>query len=153
MYSWANGTSGSGTRDLFLGRRAAANLRLGAADAAAPVAQTLSVQSVVAGTASGAVGANFTINGSQGTGTGVGGDIIFRVAPAGSASTAQNPLSEAIRVRASDKALVASGAIISGGVVDLAIYTVSVGLPTASLWAGGIIYVSDANGGLSLIHI
>jgi len=151
MYSWANGTSGSGTRDLFLGRRAAANLRLGAADAAAPVAQTLSVQSVVAGTASGAVGANFTINGSQGTGTGVGGDIIFRVAPAGSASTAQNPLSEAIRVRASDKALVASGAIISGGVVDLAIYTVSVGLPTASLWAGGIIYVSDANGGAGVM--
>lgn len=77
--------------DLFLTRRAAANLRLGAADAAAPVAQTLSVQSVVAGTTNTA-GANLTITGSQGTGTGAGGSIIFQVAPAGSTGTAQNGL-------------------------------------------------------------
>ena len=79
------------SQDLFLTRRAAANLRLGAADAAAPVAQTLSVQSVVAGTTNTA-GANLTITGSQGTGTGVGGSIIFQVAPAGSTGTAQNAL-------------------------------------------------------------
>jgi hypothetical protein len=77
--------------DTFMGRRAAANLRLGAADAAAPVAQTLSVQSVVAGTTNTA-GANLTITGSQGTGTGAGGSIIFQVAPAGSSGTAQNSL-------------------------------------------------------------
>jgi len=80
-----------GSSDTILSRRAAANLRFGAADAAAPVAQTLSVQSVVAGT-SNTAGANLTITGSQSTGTGTGGSIIFQVAPAGSAGTAQNAL-------------------------------------------------------------
>ena len=81
--------------DLILTRRGAANLRLGAADAAAPVAQTLSVQSVVAGT-SNTAGANLTITGSQGTGTGAGGSIVFQVAPAGSSGTAQNALADAL---------------------------------------------------------
>ena len=83
--------------DLFLGRRAAANLRLGAADAAAPVAQTLSVQSVVAGTTNTA-GTNFTIAGSQGTGTGAGGSLIFQVAPAGSSGSAQNALATVLTI-------------------------------------------------------
>ena len=80
--------------DAILGRNAAASLRLGAADAAAPVAQTLGVQSVVAGT-SNTAGANFTIRGSAGTGTGAGGSIIFQAAPAGSTGTAQNSFSAA----------------------------------------------------------
>jgi hypothetical protein len=81
---------GSGiTPDIYLTRIGAASLRLGAADAAAPVAQTLGVQSVVAGTTNTA-GTNFTIKGSAGTGTGAGGSIIFQVAPAGSTGTAQN---------------------------------------------------------------
>lgn len=86
--------------DLTLTRRGAANLRLGAADAAAPVAQTLSVQSVVAGTTNTA-GANLTITGSQGTGTGAGGSIIFQVAPAGSSGTAQNGLADAMTIDSS----------------------------------------------------
>jgi len=85
--------------DLFLTRRGAANLRFGAADAAAPVAQTLSVQSVVAGTTNTA-GANLTITGSQGTGTGAGGSIIFQVAPAGSSGTAQNALADVFMLSA-----------------------------------------------------
>jgi hypothetical protein len=93
------GTSGQAafSTDLLLTRKAAANLRFGAADAAAPVAQTLSVQSVVAGTTNTA-GANLTITGSQGTGTGVGGSIIFQVAPAGSSGTAQNALVNLLEV-------------------------------------------------------
>jgi hypothetical protein len=83
--------------DTILCRRGAANLRFGAADAAAPVAQTLSVQSVVAGTTNTA-GANLTITGSQGTGTGAGGSIIFQVAPAGTTGTAQNALSTALTI-------------------------------------------------------
>ena len=85
------------TPDVILTRRAAANLRFGAADAAAPVAQTLSVQSVVAGT-SNTAGANLTITGSQGTGTGAGGSIIFQVAPAGASGTAQNALVNALTI-------------------------------------------------------
>jgi hypothetical protein len=95
------GFVGSGNADIspdtILTRRAAANLRLGAADAAAPVAQTLSVQSVVAGTTN-IAGANLTITGSQGTGTGAGGSIIFQVAPAGTTGTAQNALQNALAI-------------------------------------------------------
>ena len=93
--------NGSGTSDLFLTRKTAANLRLGAADAASPVAQTLSVQSVVAGTTDTA-GANLTITGSQGTGTGAGGSLIFQVAPAGTTANTQNALATALTI-ASDK--------------------------------------------------
>jgi hypothetical protein len=91
-------TIGVGT-DALITRKAAASLRLGAADAAAPVAQTLGVQSVVAGT-SNTAGANFTIAGSQGTGTGAGGDIIFQVAPLGSSGSSQNALAQGARVYA-----------------------------------------------------
>ena len=94
-------------QDLLLGRRGAANLRLGAADAAAPVSQTLSVQSVVAGTTN-TPGANLTITASQGTGTGAGGSILFQVAPAGSSGTAQNALANALDI-SSDRVLTLTG--------------------------------------------
>lgn len=84
------GTSVGGT-DVFLTRAAAATWRLGLADAAAPPAQTLSVANVVAGTADTA-GANWTMIGSRGTGTGAGGNIIWQVAPAAGSSSAQNAL-------------------------------------------------------------
>jgi hypothetical protein len=85
------------SNDVSIRRKGAANICLGNADAAAPVAQTLSVQSVGAGT-SNTAGANLTITGSQGTGTGAGGSIIFQVAPAGSSGTAQNALVRALAV-------------------------------------------------------
>jgi hypothetical protein len=98
------------SNDLILTRRGAANLRFGAADAAAPVAQTLSVQSVVAGTTNTA-GANLTITGSQGTGTGAGGSIIFQVAPAGSSGTAQNGLATALTINSSQQLVAANGSL------------------------------------------
>jgi len=101
IFGWSSSFFSSNaltTLDTILGRQGAANIRQGAADAAAPVAQTFSVQSVVAGTANTA-GANRTYAGSQGTGTGVGGDHIFIVATAGSSSSTQNPLVEAFRIR------------------------------------------------------
>lgn len=107
---WVNSsTNASGAIDTILTRRAAANLRLGAADAAAPVAQTLSVQSVVAGTTNTA-GANLTITGSQGTGTGAGGSIVFQVAPAGSSGTAQNALVDALTI-AGNRSITIPGAV------------------------------------------
>jgi len=93
----SNASNAAAALDTILTRRAAANLRFGAADAAAPVAQTLSVQSVVAGT-SNTAGANLTITGSQGTGTGVGGDIIFQTALAGSTGSTQNTLITGLRI-------------------------------------------------------
>ena len=94
--------------DLYVSRRGAANLRLGAADAAAPVAQTLSVQSVVAGTTNTA-GTNLTITGSQGTGTGAGGSLIFQVAPAGSSGSAQNALATALTINSRSQLIASAG--------------------------------------------
>ena len=128
-------TFGSGaaanTADTIITRKAAANLRFGAADAAAPVAQTLSVQSVVAGT-SNTAGANFTITGSQGTGTGVGGNIIFRTAAAntGGGATVQNTLADAMVIDSVKTVRLGTG------------YTVAT-LPAAGT-AGRRTYVTDA---------
>lgn len=68
----ASSTATSG--DVKLGREGAANWRLGAAAAASPVAQTLSVQNVVAGTTNTA-GTTWTLRGSLGTSQGVPGRI------------------------------------------------------------------------------
>jgi hypothetical protein len=110
-------TSGvaDGTSDTFLTRKAAANLRFGAADAAAPLAQTLSVQSVVGGT-SNTAGAAFTITGSQGTGSGAGGSIIFQVAPAntGGGAGIQNVLAPALTIASDKTATFAGGTVFQG---------------------------------------
>lgn len=87
----------SAVADAIIGRQAAANIRQGSTDAATAVAQTSSVQSVVAGT-SNTAGANRTYSGSQGTGSGVGGAHIFQVAPAGAAATVQNTLVDALTI-------------------------------------------------------
>jgi hypothetical protein len=71
--------------DVILRRNAAANLALGAADAASPVAQTLSVQNVSAGT-SNTRGADWTFQGSLGTGDERGGNIVFKASIFGAAS-------------------------------------------------------------------
>ena len=99
--------------DLFLSRKNTRILQLGQADAATALAQTLSVQSVVAGTTNGA-GAAFTINGSQGTGTGAGGSIVFQVAPAGTVGTgapaiAQNALAAALTINSSKQLIAFDG--------------------------------------------
>lgn len=85
--------SGSASRDAFIEYAGAANWRLGNADAAAPVAQTISVQNVVTGTANTA-GAALRINGSRGTGTGAGGAIILGLAAASGSGNTPNALSD-----------------------------------------------------------
>lgn len=86
------------------------SLTLGAADAASPVAQAISVQSVVTGT-SNTAGVDWTYNGSQGTGTGAGGSMIFRTAPAGLTGSTPNSLSTALTLNASQQAVFANGTI------------------------------------------
>jgi len=96
-FAWTSSNLNT-AKDTFLTRKGAANLQLGTADAASPVAQTLSVQSVVAGTTGNVAGKDWTFTGSQGVGSGAGGSLIFQVAPAGSAGTAQNTLSTALTI-------------------------------------------------------
>jgi hypothetical protein len=72
--------------------------QLGLADAAVAVAQTLRVQSVVAGT-SAANGANWTLIGSLPTGTGTSGDIIFRTGVNTGSGTTQGTPTTALTIK------------------------------------------------------
>jgi hypothetical protein len=127
-------------RDALLGRQGAANIRQGAADAAAPVAQTSSVQSVVAGT-SNTAGVARTYAGSAGSGNAVGGDQLFTTAPPGSSGTAQNAQVTHFTLKGD-----ATRCSIFAGPVTLASFTVAT-VPAASLATRSLIWVSDETGG------
>lgn len=75
-FGFSSSTTAGSTLDIILRRSAAANLTFGAADAASPVAQTLSVQNVVAGT-SNTAGATWTHQASLGTSQGAPGRHSF----------------------------------------------------------------------------
>ena len=75
--------------DVAISRVAANSLRFGFFDAAAPAAQTLTIPSVTAGT-SNTGGANWTMNASKSTGTGVGGKIIMQTTVTGLTGTTVN---------------------------------------------------------------
>jgi hypothetical protein len=98
-FGWSSTTTASGVIDTGLRRVGTASIQFSgnSGDLAAPVAQTLSVQNVLAGT-SNTAGQNWTLNCSRGTGTGVGGDLIVNVAPAGTTGSTQNTLVQAFRV-------------------------------------------------------
>lgn len=97
ILSWSSGNANA-AGDTFLSRGSgAATLQHGLADAATAVAQTVGVQNVAAGN-SNVAGANWTFNGSKGTGTGAGGSIIFQTAPAGSTGTSVNPEVAAVTI-------------------------------------------------------
>ncbi len=108
---FGNQTVGSGqtfTGDTFFGRVAAATFRFGAADAAAPVSQTVGVQNVLAGT-SNTAGANTIFDASMGTGTGASGAFEFFTAAAGSSGTSQNALSLALKIGAGPAVTIGQG--------------------------------------------
>lgn len=129
--------------DVLIRRRNTRVLQLGAADAATPLAQTLSVQSTVAGTTNTA-GANLTITGSQGTGTGAGGSIIFQVAPAGSSGTAQNALVDALTINSNRSVTLAAGSVTlkRGQTSNYLIYD-QAGLETLQITGGTIELVGN----------
>jgi hypothetical protein len=80
---WSSTTAADGTRDLILGRKAAASLQLGL-DAAGVTNQTLTAASRIT---SDGVGANLTLDAGNGRG-GASGSIIFRTAPAAGSGVA-----------------------------------------------------------------
>lgn len=86
-----------------------ASIQQGALDAAVAVAQTLRVQSVVAGTAA-ANGANWTLIGSLPTGTGTSGDIIFQTGVKTGSGTTQGTATTALTIKGETQAVtIASG--------------------------------------------
>lgn len=81
----------------------------GGVDIAAPSAQSLGAQNVVAGT-SNTAGQNWTIKGSRSTGSGASGDIIFQTGGTGAAATVQNTSTTALTIKGATQAIVvASG--------------------------------------------
>lgn len=84
-------------------------LQLGPADVAAPVAQTIQSQSVLAGTANTAA-PSVTYRAPAGTGTGLGGSFIVQVAPAGTTGTTQNAYVNALSI-VQDKSATFAGAV------------------------------------------
>jgi len=170
--TFANSTQTSAVR-FFV--KANASLQLGAPDAAAPVAQTLGVQSVVAGTTDTA-GAALTIQGSRGTGTGAGGSIIFQVAPAGLTGSTQNALATALSINSTSGATFTAATVTGAQSWGLAAYGntdsylnysfknngtgntqffVQAGA-SSSYWqingaSGGVIFGAQANAALALV--
>jgi len=117
--------------DTILSRPAAANFQFGAADAASPVAQTISFQSVSSGT-SNTAGVNTTVKASRGTGTGAGGNIDFQVAPAGSSGTTQNTYASVMTLCAA----------LNGGTGVVFIGNAGAA-PSSNPTGGGILYVES----------
>jgi hypothetical protein len=104
--SITNGAA-SGTVDAVIRRAAAANLAQGAADVnGTPVSQRSSVQNAITG--SNLPGSTRHFDGSQGTGSGNGGDIDFNVALPGAGATTQNTLVNAVKISGSTGAAVFS---------------------------------------------
>jgi hypothetical protein len=98
LLSWAPTTDNtSNAGDTHWSRGGVATMQQGKPDAASPVAQTLQVQSVSTGT-SNTQGVDWSIQASRGTGTGAGGKIILKTAPAGSSSTSQNSAVPALTI-------------------------------------------------------
>ncbi len=127
------GFGASGMPDLLLTRKAAANLNVGAAAAASPVAQTVTFQGVVAGT-SNTAGANATIVGSLATGNAASGSLVFQTGVVGSSGTTVQTPGAALTLNGSQNALFGALAILKN-------YTVLT-LPTGI--QGAVAYVTDA---------
>lgn len=131
---WTSVATGSGSDaanipDTIIGRGgAAATLQLGAADAAASVAQTTQVQSVVAGTTDTA-GTDWTRRAALGTGTAAGGNIVEKTGfSAKSTGTSQNT--------AVDREItVAKGKVLTSGA---AFSIADIALPTLTMCGGSI---------------
>jgi hypothetical protein len=141
--------------DTILRRAAAANLAFGATDAASPVAQTLSVQNVVAGT-SNTAGATWTHIGSLGTSQGAPGRLHFQAGAmiAAAGSTRQTAVDRlvlgATKVLTNNSAttvtnVTAASNTAAGGVID---YTVEVFDGTdVQIEVGSVSYMLTNKGG------
>ena len=129
----------SGTKFIRFSFPAANSLQFGSADDTIAIAQTLSVQNVVAGTTN-AAGADFTVDGSRGTGTGAGGSIIFQTAPAGSSGTAQNALATVLTLDSTKMATFA------GGITAASLPTSGTATGSVCVTSAGVLFVKTTTG-------
>jgi hypothetical protein len=102
------------------------------------ITQRLSMQSVTGVTDR--LGADLFIQGSQGTGTGAGGSIIFQVAAAGSSGSAQNALATALTIAGTRDATFANNVIVGNDLTATGNVAVAAGslfrfTSRGSMWA------------------
>ena len=103
-FGWTNGAATTGTLDTIVSRKGAANWQYGGPDAASPVAQKISFQSVVAGNTNTAA-VSTTIIGSLSNGSGGGGDIIFQTTASVASSGVQNSPVTALTIKGGTQAI------------------------------------------------
>ena len=106
-------------------------IQLGALDVAAPIAQIIRGQSVVAGTTNTA-GTNITWQAPAGTGTGAGGSHIFQVAPAGGTGTAQNAWAAALTLTSTGSIILGNAAIATTATDGFLYIPSGAGTPTGA---------------------
>jgi len=131
LITWNSASSlASGSADTTFRRNAAANLAFGAADAASPVAQTISTQGSRAGTDSNVSGANLTVQSGLGTGNSTPSRLILRSPLIGSTGTTAQTAT--------------TGLTIINGTARLTSYTVAT-LPNPTVAGdGALAIVTDA---------
>lgn len=166
LFSWANSaTDATATKDLILSRRGAANLQLGNADAASPVAQTITTQGSRAGTDNNISGASLTIQAGRGTGNSAVSTIMFQAPLAvGSGTGAQTQTtyltigSGGVTVNAGQLAILVGGnasapALIIGQAIGSAsqegLFASSNGMSVAIQGSAAVQW----NGAASLLHM
>ena len=131
-FTWCGSAGLNTTPATIISSPSAAVIQLGLYDAAAPVAQTLQVQSVVGG-ATNTTGQNWTFNGSKGTGTGAGGDIILQTAKAGTTGSTQNTLAQSFRITSAGSVLNGPTSALSTSAADGFVYVPTcAGTPTGT---------------------
>ena len=98
-------------------------------------------------------GGNLELIGGGGKGTGVGGNILFKVAPPGGSGTSHNSLATAVTISGNDKSAVFEGAVtvngnltVSGTTTTVSSTTVSHADPVLQLNQGE---TNDANAGVT----
>lgn len=116
LTSTGNIAVGAATQLLWTGRgiltsNTTGNVQYGATDAASPVAQTISFQSVVAGNANTA-GATATIQSSLSNGNG-GGDLLIKTTLSNAASGTQNTAATALTLKGGTQNIIAAAALTS----------------------------------------
>lgn len=117
--------------DLFLARGGAANLRIGGANAASPVAQTFSTQGSRSGSDTNVGGGNLTVQSGTGTGTGTISTLFLQSPVAiGSGTGAQTQT---------------TGMAIKAGTAVLTSYVVASLPAAATAGAGATAFVTDAS--------
>lgn len=113
----------------YLTCRGTRNWRVGIADGAAPGAQTVSVEN---GSGSNIAGANWTFDASQSTGNAIGGDVIFRTTPPGTAGSGLNALVERLRIRGNGSVSVGNAALATNATNGFFYVPTCAGAPTGT---------------------